>query len=51
MTDKLWALLALTLIVLLLIPERQPVRREPMRPTRQAMSRPAATRVSGRFVF
>lgn len=56
MNDKLWMLLALILVVLLLTPERQQMRRTPSgqtrpAPMRQTNSRPAPARVAAKFVF
>jgi len=59
MSDKIWMAIALALVALLLMPERQtiqPVRRAPSEPTRpaptrQTNGRPISARVSARFVF
>jgi hypothetical protein len=54
MTNKLWALTVIALALLLIIPERQPVRRPPQtnrHPVRQGFSKVSTNRVSGRFVF
>jgi hypothetical protein len=54
MTDKYLALTVLALALLLIIPERQPVRRPPQpnrHPVRQGFSKVSTNRVSGRFVF
>jgi hypothetical protein len=54
MTDKYLALVVIALALLLLMPERQPVRRPPQQnrmPVRQGFSKVSTSRVSGRFVF